>query len=94
MAGMVLDDMSSKGIVIMSEWILFAAIALVTIIMLGGVWAYFRERRVWNEGCCGVCGSRWLYNTSDSQGGLNFECECGRNCWITYRSVLRSSKSS
>lgn len=73
------------------DWAVLVGLALAVCLALAGVSAYVRERREWNGGRCAVCQKPWLYFTRDSQGGLGFRCGCGRSCWVSYRSVMRSS---
>lgn len=73
------------------DWALLTGLTLVLLGTFMAMSAYHRERKLWNDGHCRVCGGTWTYFTTDSQGGLGFRCGCGRCCWISYRSVMRSS---
>jgi hypothetical protein len=73
-------------------WALGSGVSYVAI-GLGMWWFGWRfEKRQWNAGRCPECGGEWRYFDTDSQGGLGFKCDCGRTCWISYRSVMRATE--
>jgi hypothetical protein len=59
----------------------------IMILLFGGLvhWAYNQEKREWNDGKC-LCGERWQYFDTDSQGGRGYKCvKCKNDVWISYR---------
>lgn len=44
------------------------------------------EKRDWNNGICKICGTKWVYFDSDSQGGRGYHCGCSNRhyTWISY----------
>lgn len=67
----------------MGIWIL----PLGFLIVFGAItiFAWFSEKREWNEGICPKCGNPWEYFDTDSQGGRGYTCRvCKSTTWISW----------
>lgn len=58
-------------------------ILILTIMIIGGVWAYFYEKKIWNNGICRQTGDKWIFFDIDSQGGRGYKSG-DYYCWISY----------
>jgi len=61
------------------------ALAVVGLLVAGGLWARSSEKKSWNNGICSECHTAWVYFDRDSQGGRGYKCGCGNHdTWISY----------
>lgn len=59
------------------------SIFILTVLFVGGAYAYYSEKKNWNGGYCSRCGEKWNHFDNDSQGGRGYNCGC-RHIWISY----------
>lgn len=62
-----------------------AIVTLVSLIALGCIRAYRKDKSLWNSGVCARCGTAWTHFDNDSQGGRGYSCQCplaDRYVWI------------
>ena len=65
----------------------YVALFVTSIAIIGGIWAYFKEKKTWNNGISTKSGKPWVLFDTDSQGGRgyhsndpdNYEC-----IWISW----------
>lgn len=72
------------------DCILIVSLAILAVICAGIVWCRTSEKKMWNGGVCQLCGSKFEYYDTDSQGGRGYKCQCEDlsnryRCWISYR---------
>ena len=70
-------------------WVCVISGAVLTFILVAGVWAWRREVHDWNGGRCRQCGDRLYSFDMDSQGGRGYRCAIGHYLWISYPGVDR-----
>ncbi len=58
-------------------------VALLILMICGGIWAYKIEKRLWNNGICAKYNEPWVYFDSDSQGGRGYKCH-EQYLWVSY----------
>lgn len=62
------------------------ALTLIALLFIGLAWsARRREARLWNNGTCPRCGSRWRLTSTNSTGDRHYTDRCGNSIWISYR---------
>ena len=66
-------------------------IAVFSILIGGGIWAYRNEKRYWNNGHC-ECGEPWECFGIDSQNARGYHClnprhEHPPNLWVSYPGI-------
>ena len=55
---------------------------LFSVAVIGGVFAYFYDRKVVKQGHCGL---PWYHFDTDSQGGTGIKCQkCGETEWVSW----------
>ncbi|MBS1989997.1 MAG: hypothetical protein JSS83_05730 [Cyanobacteria bacterium SZAS LIN-3] len=71
-------------------------IAILAIMTLGAIWAFFNEKKLWNNGICARYNEPWVHFDNDSQGGRGYKCR-DQHIWISWpvdrlRPVVNRSK--
>jgi len=65
-------------------------IIVLAIMVCGGFWGYFSEKKRWNGGICARCGTPWKSFGMDSQGGRGYNCGCPKfqnGIWISWPGI-------
>lgn len=64
--------------------LIIVGIAIIVIIAMF-IWAYYEEKKAFNNGTCPYCGHPLKFVTKDSQGGKMYQCpRCRYTVWISY----------
>lgn len=68
---------------------MFLIIICIVAILIGGVvislYTTYNEEKAYNKGVCPKCGKKMKSEFTDSQGGVEFKCDCGYRCNISER---------
>ncbi len=59
------------------------ATCLVTVMVLGMLYARHTERVMWNDGVCAATGKPWVRFDTDSQGGRGYRSD-DNWLWVSY----------
>ena len=63
---------------------LIFGLGFLLFIACGSVWAYFNDKKKWNNGICEASGQPWVCFDMDSQGGRGYNDGEGNIIWISY----------
>lgn len=58
-------------------------IGFIALMVAGAIWAYNREKRIWNNGLCARYHEPWVQFDTDSQGGRGYKCR-DIHIWISW----------
>lgn len=65
--------------------IIISCSVAIMIIIACFIWAYFEEKKAFNDGKCPRCGRPLMQITEDSQGGKLYKCpKCKYKVWVSY----------
>lgn len=65
---------------------------IITICISCSMWCRKTEKKQWNNGVCCKCGTKWVIDNTDKQGGRVYKCpKCNTHCYIFYK-VDRNNK--
>lgn len=61
---------------------------VLTLMIIGGIFAYRSEKKSWNDGICALTGEKWIRFDTDSQGGRGYKSG-NVYTWISWRRIDR-----
>ena len=66
-------------------------LAVLIIMIAGGLWGRTLEKRDWNGGVC-PCGTKWRSFCLDSSGGRGYSCpSCDKTIRVTWWGIDKSA---
>lgn len=61
------------------------AFAIIALLIFGCAYAYYIEKRDFNNGICRKCGSKLRHFDNDSSGARGYTCDkCYNKVWVSY----------
>lgn len=58
---------------------------ILAILIFGWAYAFYTEKRDFNDGICRKCGSKLRHFDNDSSGARGYTCDkCNNKVWVSY----------